>query len=197
MKGSQEKLFFLILELLAFGIPLYYFAVLFNHLKKIYISSLCLSIIGLQAELTKTIKTPKEVSIMQTILFFTSFVLINLGLLIEYLFNSKYSAVYEKEVGSLIKHKDPVDSLIDIANLKTNSPDMEIGKRHPYLEAFILSALCITNLFLLVHSIHSTVQSNQLILVALANIGFFIYSLGASYDLNQKAKSLKKATFKF
>lgn len=34
MNGSQEKLLFLILELLAFVIPLYYFAVLFNNFKK-------------------------------------------------------------------------------------------------------------------------------------------------------------------
>lgn len=132
---------------------------------------------------------------MQTILFFTSLILINLGILIEYLFNSKYSAIYEKKIDPLIKHKDPIDSLEAIANLKTDSFDLEIGKSHLYLETLILFLLFVTNLFLLIHSIHSTIMSNQLIFVALANIGFFVYSLGASYDLNRKAKLLKKANF--
>ena len=132
---------------------------------------------------------------MQTILFFTSLILINLGILIEYLFNSKYSAIYEKKIEPLIQHKDPIDSLIDIANLKTDSFDLEIGKSHLYLETLILFLLFVTNLFLLIHSIHSTVLSNQLIFVALANAGFFVYSLDASYDLNRKAKLLKKAKF--
>lgn len=132
---------------------------------------------------------------MQTILFFTSFVLINLGILIEYLFNSKYSEIYEEKVEPLIQHKDPIDSLIDIADLKTTSFDLEIGKSHLYLETLILFLLFVTNLFLLVHSLHSNIQANQLTLVALSNIGFFVYSLGASYDLYQKTKLLKKAKF--
>jgi len=169
MKGYQEKLFFLIFELLAFVIPLYYFAVLFNHFKR-------------------------EVPIMK-LAFFASLVLINLGILIEYLFNSKHFEIYKEKVEPLIQHKDPIDSLIDIANLKSDSFDLEIGKSHLYLETLILFLLFVTNLFLLVHSLHSGVQTNQLILVALSNIGFFIYSLGASYDLHQKAKLLKKAHF--
>ncbi len=132
---------------------------------------------------------------MQAILFFTSFVLINLGIIIEYLFNSKYSEVYKKKVEPIIQHEDPIDSLIDIANLRTGSFDLEIGKSHLYLETLILFLLFVTNLFLLIHSIHSTVLSNQLIFVALANVGFFVYCLGASYDLNRKAKLLKKAKF--
>jgi len=132
---------------------------------------------------------------MQTILFFTSFVLINLGILIEYLFNSKYSEIYEEKVEPLIQHKDPIDSLIDIAKLKSDSFDLEIGKSHLYLETLILFLLFVTNLFLLVHSLHSSVQTNQLILVALSNIGFFVYSLGALFDFYQKAKLLKKAKF--
>jgi len=132
---------------------------------------------------------------MQTILFFTSFVLIILGISIEYLFNSKYSEIYKEKVEPLIQHKNPIDSLIDIANLKTDSFDLEIGKSYLYLETLILFLLFVTNLFLLIHSIHSTVLSNQLIFVALANIVFFVYSLGASYDLDRKAKFLKKADF--